>query len=228
MLGSRRRGWIVASAVALVCGGMAACSSGDGQAGGSLPTLDTSSTATASDGASPDATTGDTAAPAAGASVNPEDVTAESLSNPETEYYVTSIPEDLSPEQAEVLVAYIAYSRTTWEAYRDMNGTAEVEAVTTGETLKSYLESYNTFAAAGQHIEGQFSVSILSVEAATENSIPNVSSCTDQHRIRIIDSQGNDVTEDSQREKFKYTYYLDWGTQGWIVYDVDRLGPGQC
>lgn len=212
--------------MALACASVVACSSEDGQPGASLPQFDTSSTVAESDGASPD--TGGTSAPTADENVNPEGVTAESLSSPETEYYVTAIPEHLSLEQTEVLVAYINYSRATWEAYRSMDGMTEVEAVTTGEALDEYTESYTVFSDGNQHIEGGYSVTVNSVEVNPGGTVATIGACVDQTQVQVIDAQGTDVTDRELKKRVSSVITVDRVENGWIVSASEKLGAGQC
>ena len=62
----------------------------------------------------------------------PGEVTAESLSDPDSDHFVVSIPEDLDQAQKEVVLAYVAYDRATWRAYRAMDGDHSAAETTTG------------------------------------------------------------------------------------------------
>ena len=122
----------------LALGGVAGCSSGDAGAGASVPQY------SPDDGGGGGASAG--ASGAASGSAAPtaltwalQDVTPEGLSNPDTEYTVVSVPEGLDDAGKEVVAAYVASDRSTWEAYRVMDGDlSRVEASTTGDLLARY------------------------------------------------------------------------------------------
>ena len=64
----------------------------------------------------------------------PGEVTAESLSDPDSGYVVVSVPEGLDQTQGEVVVAYVAFDKAAWRAYRAMDGDhSAVEAAATGQ-----------------------------------------------------------------------------------------------
>ncbi|WP_139739034.1 hypothetical protein [Actinomyces wuliandei] len=242
----RRRGLAaVVAAVLLAAGGVAACSSGQDP---DIPALEEAASATA--GASQESTAQATStaapspdqteeegeetaeggedSPAPPSPPDPGEVTAQSLSDPATSYTVVSVPDDLNQAQAEVLLAFVAYDRATWEAYRDMDGLEEVEAATTGSALESYTESYNNHAEADQHFDGAFSTTVKSVELSADYLTAVVGACEDQREISILSSSGEDQTPDGFRHTFSTDLTLTYGAEGWKVSSWSESGVNLC
>ena len=170
-------GWCVV--VGLVVLGVSGCGVGGGVSGGSLvPVLGGVLLGRCLRGASGGAGGG-----AVGASVDASGVgagvTADSLSDPEAEYTVVSIPEGLDATQSEVLSAFVAYDRASWKAVRDMDGTGEVEATATGQELASFTKGYKDHESKGQHVEGSSRVEVSAVDLLPDGVTASVGVCND-------------------------------------------------
>ena len=127
-----RAGW-GALAVVVACGAVA-CSGGGGSASSVSVPPRASGEASASAGSSSSVPP---SAAASGAPTVPGEVTAESLSDPDSDYVVVSVPENLDQTQGEVVVAYVAFDKATWRAYRAMDGDhSAVEAAAGGDALQ--------------------------------------------------------------------------------------------
>ncbi|RJF40363.1 hypothetical protein D4740_11930 [Actinomyces sp. 2119] len=251
--GSARRGLAaVVAAVLLASGGVVACSSGQDP---DIPALEEAASASATPGASQEATaeSGAAAEDAATASAGSEDgtedadgtqapeqasaqasppdpseVTAQSLSDPATGYTVTSVPDDLDQAQAEVLLAFVAYDRATWEALRDMDGLEEVEATTTGSALESYTETYNRYDEAAQHYDGSFSMTVESVELISDYGVATVGSCGDYREVTRLSSSGEDQTPEGFQSTSSADFTLIYSVGGWKVSSWSDTGADWC
>ncbi|VEG29020.1 Uncharacterised protein [Actinomyces howellii] len=221
----RGLGRVLSAAVVVVVavGGVSACSSGDGEAGATASASETQGSGGASGGAS---ASGGATAEATGGGSAPASVSPESLSDPAIQYTVASIPEGLDQAKTEVLSAYIAYSQATWAAYREQEGLSEVESTATGEALASYTESYNGFVSAGQHLEGSYGVEVSSVDVAPDGMTATVASCVDQRMVTVIDSTGQDLTQETAKRTVSFVVTLVPGSKGWVVAETTETGSG--
>lgn len=171
-----------AAAVVLVLGGAAGCSSGDHPgAGASVPQYspDDDGGGGASAGASGAAS--GSAAPTA-LTWAPQDVTPEGLSNPDTEYTVVNIPEGLDDTGKEVVAAYVASDRSTWEIYRVMDGSlSSVEDSHTEDAFALFEETYEKYRDKGWHMEGKYLTAVLVVNInPTNENEATMKVCNDQ------------------------------------------------
>ena len=158
-------------AVVLACGAVA-CSGGGGSA--SSVSVPPRAPGEASAGSSSSAQPSSASSPAAsGAPTAPGEVTAESLSDPDSGYVVVSVPEGLDEIQREVVVAYVAFDKATWRAYRAMDGDhSAVETTTGGDAIKDFQDDYAAWAAQGLHASGVYRVTIqtVNVDKASSNT----------------------------------------------------------
>ena len=209
----------------LVLGGVAGCSSGDAGAGASVPQYspdDDGSGGGASAGASGAAS--GSAAPTA-LTWAPQDVTPEGLSNPDTEYTVVSIPEGLDDAGKEVVAAYVAYDRSTWEAYRAMDGDlSRVEASTTGAELEVYKSSYESYQTNGWHMEGQYSMTVQGVKISDAKGDEASLVVLNDHRgSRTVTDSGEDAGRDN-RHSYMTSVRLRKVSGVWMVDSSDGVG----
>ena len=222
-----RAGW-GALAVVLVCGAVA-CSGGGGPA--SSVSVPPRAPGEASASAGPSAQPSSASSPAAsGAPSAPGEVTAESLSDPDSDHFVVSIPENLDQTQREVVVAYVAYDRATWRAYRAMDGDhSAVEAVTGGDALQSYRDDYARWTSQGLHMSGVYRVTIQTVDvggASSDTAV--VFTCVDQHDVDLVKADGTSSGDDLQHN-YSYMAILGRSSSGsWMVVSDERVGVDQC
>ena len=230
--GRRRGRWWRArwGALALVvaCGAVA-CSGGGGSASSvSVPPY-TPGEASASSG--PSAAGPSASAAASGAPTVPGEVTAESLSDPDSDHFVASIPEDLDQTQREVVVAYVAYDRATWRAYRAMDGDhSAVEAAAGGDALQDYRNTYARLESRGLHVSGVYRMTIQTVEvggASSDTAV--VFTCVDQHDVDLVKADGTSSGKDIQHT-YVYMVTLDRSSGSWIVVSDENMDVGvdQC
>ena len=221
-----RAGW-GALAVVVACGAVA-CSGGDGSASSvSVPPR-----APGEASAGPSAQPSSASSPAAsGAPTVPGEVTAESLSDPDSDHFVVSIPEDLDQAQREVVVAYVAHDRATWRAYRAMDGDhSAVETTTGGDALAKFQDNYATWAAQGLHASGVYRVTIQTVEvggASSDTAV--VFTCVDQHDTDLVKADGTSSGRDLQHN-YSYMATLDRSSGSWMVVSDENMDVGvdQC
>ena len=126
----------------------------------------------------------------------PGKVTAESLSDPDSDHFVVSVPEGLDQTQREVVVAYVAHDRATWRAYRAMDGDhSAVETTTGSDALAKFQDNYAAWAAQGLHAGGVYRVTIQTVdvgEASSNTAV--VFTCVDQHDTDLVKADGTSST----------------------------------
>ena len=214
---------------AMVCGAVA-CSGGGGSA--SSVSVPPRAPGEATAGSSSSAQPSSASSPAAsGAPTVPGEVTAESLSDPDSDHFVVSIPEDLDQAQREVVVAYVAHDRATWRAYRAMDGDhSAVEAVTGGDALQSYRDDYARWTSQGLHISGVYRVTIQTVEvggASSDTAV--VFTCVDQHDTDLVKADGTSSGRDLQHN-YSYMATLDRSSGSWMVVSDENMDVGvdQC
>lgn len=223
-----RRWWRVgwgALAVVVACGAVA-CSGGGGSASSvSVPPY-TPDEATASASVGPSA---QPSAAASGAPTAPGEVTAESLSDPDSDHFVVSVPEGLDETQREVVVAYVAHDRATWRAYRAMDGDhSAVETTTGSDALAKFQDNYAAWTAQGLHVSGVYRVAIQTVdvgEASSNTAV--VFTCVDQHDVDLVKADGTSSGKDIQHN-YLYMATLDRSSGSWIVVSDERMGVDQC
>lgn len=218
-----------AVAVVLVLGGVAGCSSGDAGAGASVPQYspdDDGSGGGASAGASGAAS--GSAAPTA-LTWAPQDVTPEGLSNPDTEYTVVSIPDGLDDAGKEVVAAYVASDRSTWEIYRVMDGSlSSVEASHTEDAFALFEETYEKYRDKGWHMEGKYLTTVLVVNInPTNENEATMKVCNDQRQTRIVTNDGEDAGSDVAHT-YTASVSLTRVSGSWLVSSSFNIGVDQC
>ena len=170
----------------------------------------------------------DSAPADAGASAAATGLTAESLSDPQIKYTMVSIPENLDPTQSEVLAAFVAYDQASWKAVRDMNGTTQVEATTTGQKLTDFMTNYKDQEAKGQHVEGSASTEVSSVDLMPDDFTASVGTCTDMTKAKVVSASGEDQTSEDVPHRFPMTYTLVRSGSGWKVASSSHGDADQC
>ena len=213
----------------MVCGAVA-CSGGGGSA--SSVSVPPRAPGEATAGSSSSAQPSSASSPAAsGAPTVPGEVTAESLSDPDSDHFVVSVPEDLDQAQREVVVAYVAHDRATWRAYRAMDGDhSAVETTTSGDALAKFQNNYAAWAAQGLHASGVYRVTIQTVDVGGESSdTAVVFTCVDQHDTDLVKADGTSSGRDLQHN-YLYMATLDRSSGSWIVVSDENMDVGvdQC
>ena len=207
----------------VVACGAVACSGGGGPASSVSVPPHTPDAQTAS------LSTPSASAAASGAPSAPGEVTAESLSDPDSDYVVVSVPEGLDQAQREVVVAYVAFDRATWRAYRAMDGDhSAVETTTGSDALAKFQDNYAAWAAQGLHAGGVYRVTIQTVEvggASSDTAV--VFTCVDQHTTDSVKADGTSSGDDLQHN-YLYMATLDRSSGSWMVVSDERMGVDQC
>lgn len=211
--------WRPVVAVALVACGLGACSpASEPGSQQSLPqfTADSSSQATPAASASP--TTG-------GSSGASTVVTAEELSRPDIEFTVTSVPADLTPEEAEVVrdVAYV--EEVTWNAGREMSGLEEVEPLLVGQQMENYTNYYRAMEAAGERHSGSYSIDITSVTVESDIGTATADFCSDMTNISQLSADNQDGRPAERKKRVMVSNEMARTDSGWVVTDAEEVGP---
>ena len=224
-----RAGW-GALALVVACGAVA-CSGGGGSASSVSVPPRAPGEASASAGLSSSVQPSSASSPAAsGAPSAPGEVTAESLSDPDSDYVVVSVPEGLDQAQREVVVAYVAFDKATWRAYRAMDGDhSAVETAATGQALQSYRDDYAVWSAEGLHMSGTYRMTVQDValnDAAPDEAIMFI--CVDQHDLDAVKADGTSGGKDIQYY-YSHTVALSRSSGSWIVVAEESNGVvDQC
>ncbi|VEG29008.1 Uncharacterised protein [Actinomyces howellii] len=233
MAGARvaaRRGRCVAGVAAvLVAVSVVACSGSGGSGASANPSVSASASATASGSTSG---TAPVSASAAG-SVDPAQVTAESLSDEELGYTVTSVPEGMDAVQAEVVQAYVAYDQFTWRLWLTPAGTGTgmegAEQVMTDAKRQSIEDQYSELEQ-GQHLEGQVRTAILNVSVDDQPSSSHavVMICADRGDMKDYNGAGQDVTASDISGRSERVMYLLRTNSGWKVDSEQPVSQNEC
>ena len=226
---SGRRVVVGLTVLVMVASSVSGCSARRETSGGSsVPALEGASES-ASAGVETSGEAGEASAGASdGASAVATGLTADSLSDPGSEYAVVSIPEGLDAGQSEVLSAFVAYDRASWKAVRDMDGTGEVEATATGQELASFTKGYKDHEAKGQHVEGSSSVEVSAVDLLPDGVTASVGVCNDQTKGALVSATGEDQTPEDVRHRFPIAYTLVRQGSGWKVASSSQGEADQC
>ena len=210
---------------------LAACSSSSPKGGGTIPPLNTGGTSGSST-ASPAATSAASAgvSGAASASASAGAVTAESLSDPDLGYTVVSIPQGLDATQTKVLQDFIAYDKVTWRIWfgggKDTTG---IDKVATGLTLQRVINNASKMKEEGQHAQPPVRVSISDVVVYDSKNVAQVTMCVDQKQMKMIDSNGNDVTKPEHKIQVpSSTRMTNPDGMTWLATEGQRGQDGEC
>lgn len=206
---------------------LAGCSSSSPKGGGTIPPLNTAGASSGSTGpasASGGASAGASSAASAGA------VTAESLSDPDLGYTVVSIPEGLDATQTKVLQDFIAYDKVTWRIWfgggKDTTG---IDKVATGLTLQRVINNASKMEKEGQHAQSPVRVSISDVVVYDSKNVAQVTMCVDQKQMKMIDSNGNDVTKPEHKIQVpSSTKMTNPDGTTWLATEGQRGQDGEC
>ena len=230
MTGARiaARGRCVAGVAALLMAvSVVACSGSGGSGASASPSGGASASATAASSVS------GTAPASASGSVDPAQVTAESLSDADLGYTVTSVPEGMDAVQAEVVQAYVAYDQFTWRLWLTPAGTGTgmegAEQVMT-ETVRAHIEGQYTALEPGRYLEGPVRTSIEEVFVYDE-AVPataDVIVCDDRGDMRDYDGSGQDVTSPDIQGSFEYALSLERTADGWRVSGERNVSRNEC
>ena len=199
------------------------CSSSSPKGGGTIPPVNTAGAgggSSVSASASGGASAGASGAASAGA------VTAESLSDPTLGYTVVSIPKDLDATQTKVLQDFVAYDKATWRVWSTGEGLDEALNRSTGKTRNNIQNNYNNMTF---YDKPPISIGVSNVEVDTDGKTANVTMCYDSTKITVVDKSGNDITEESYRNRTKYLIGLSKDQSGiWLAESQTQLSVGEC
>ncbi|VEG28934.1 hypothetical protein [Actinomyces howellii] len=230
MAGARvaaRRGRCVAGVVAVLMVSVVACSGSGGSGASASPSGDGSASATAAGSAS-----GNASASAAG-SVDPAQVTAESLSDEELGFIVTSIPDGLDAQEAEALVAYAAFERFTWQLWFSPAEPVEkidgAEEHMTAESIPLLEQNYNA-QDPGEYTTGPVRIAVASVQVwdTYQPAEAEIVVCMDRTELRDFSASGEEVTSPDSRGRFEYRFSLTMLEGPWKVNSQELISENQC
>lgn len=206
----------------LVAGlGVVACAGSGGASGSSVS-------------ASPGVTASSSVSVTAEASASaPGEVTAESLSDEELGYIVTSIPEGLTSAQEEVLVAFAAFDRFTWSLWfspaQPGVPIAGAEEYITEDAVPTLQENYDV-QEPGEYQTGPVRVAVLSVDVQ-DTYMPataDVVICMDRTEIRRYNAAGEEITREGSQGRFEYRATLSTIEGTWKATSDELLSTNEC
>ncbi|WP_126382813.1 hypothetical protein [Actinomyces howellii] len=160
-------------------------------------------------------------------------MTAESLSDEELGYTVTSVPEGMDAVQAEVVQAYVAYDQFTWRLWLTPAGTGTgmegADEVMT-DTIREYIAGQYAGRQPGQYLEGPVRTSIENVVVYGE-VVPEAAEvivCSDRGDMKDYDGSGQDVTSPEIPGSTEVILSLQPEIDGWRVSSERELSRNEC
>ena len=236
MTGARiaARGRCVAGVAALLMAvSVVACSGSGGSGASASPSGGASPSATAAGSAAASASGTAAASASAAGSVDPAQVTAESLSDEELGYIVVSIPDGLDAQEAEALVAYAAFERFTWQLW--FSPAEPVETIDGAEehmTAESIplLEEYYAAQDVGDYHTGPVRVAVLSVQVwdTYQPAEAEILVCVDRTEHRTFTATGEEKTVPNSQGRFEYRFSFTTLEGPWKYSKEERVSTNEC
>ncbi len=219
------RTYVAPVLVCLLCSsGLAACSSSaDSTAQSTIPPYTTAPPTTP-----PADADADSPGPAEGSSTPESTASTESLSSPSDNYTVTSVPDGLTSEEEQALIAYASYDQSAWRAYRSLSqdDAASVGEYASGQALISFNTSFAERAAKQARVQGSGAVSFTSVEMTGESQAV-VTVCVDTTGASLVDATGAPAGDDIQH-RYASQSMLHRSGQKWMVVSDENIGVDNC
>ncbi|CAM2761945.1 IMS domain-containing protein [Actinomyces slackii] len=217
-----RRGMVTLCSL-VAASSLIACSGQEPSSQTSIPSLASPGTA-----ASTSAGTAPPPSAAPTVSVPPvEEITTESLSDWDNGYQVVSIPENMDAKQAEAFMYFMAFDKTVWLAFMNMENSEETQATMTGEELQLYQDVFAEFENQGWRASGFYSVSVASVSLTADDSA-EVLVCTDYTKMKVVNEQGDEVDARSYQHAYTRTYQMVKKNGTWLASKSEELGTDEC
>ena len=158
-------------------------------------------------------------------------VTAASLSDTQLGYTVTTIPAGLDVTQVKILQDFVAYDQMSWRLWvGGGQDTSEVPTVTTGSLQQQLTSDAADMKSKGQRAKTPVRVAVSEVAMSADGQSATVSYCVDMTQVTFVDSQGNDVTEPTNKAQIpaKNTM-LPSGDGRWLASEEEETGePNTC
>ena len=108
--------------------------------------------------------------------------------------------------------------------------TSKVPTVTTGNLQQQLLNDASTLQSKGQRAKTPVRVAVSEVAMSADGQSATVSYCVDMTQVTFVDSQGNDVTEPTNKAQIpaKNTM-LPSGDGRWLASEEEETGePNTC
>ncbi|PHP51285.1 hypothetical protein BW737_015375 [Actinomyces ruminis] len=151
-------------------------------------------------------------------------VTAESLST--ERHVITSIPEDLDEQQAEVLKAFVNYDQVTWNIWFTGTGIENAEPLTTDEEYQYISDNYE--AVKGETVEGVVRISVREVVAISPHQA-QILVCDDQSDLTSYDVSGEENTDpEALQGRYEVLITMVDEGAGWVTSKEDTLSTNEC
>ena len=158
-------------------------------------------------------------------------VTAASLSDTQLGYTVTTIPAGLDVTQVKILQDFVAYDQMSWRLWvGGGQDTSKVPTVSTGSLQQQLTSDAADMKSKGQRAKTPVRVAVSEVAMSADGQSATVSYCVDMTQVTFVDSQGNDVTEPTNKAQIpaKNTM-LPSGDGRWLASEEEETGqPNTC
>ena len=158
-------------------------------------------------------------------------VTADSLSDPQLGYTVTTIPAGLDVSQVKILQDFVAYDQMSWKLWvGGGQDTSKVPTVTTGNLQQQLLDDAANLKNKGQKAKTPVKVAISEVAMSADGQSATVSYCVDMTQVTYVDAQGKDVTEPTNKARIPAKNTMVPGSGGhWLASEEEETGePNTC
>ena len=153
-------------------------------------------------------------------------VTAASLSDTQLGYTVTTIPAGLDVTQVKILQDFVAYDQMSWRLWvGGGQDTSKVPTVSTGSLQQQLTSDAADMKSKGQRAKTPVRVAVSEVAMSADGQSATVSYCVDMTQVTFVDSQGNDVTEPTNKAQIpaKNTM-LPSGDGRWLASEEEETG----
>ena len=158
-------------------------------------------------------------------------VTADSLSDPQLGYTVTTIPAGLDVSQVKILQDFVAYDQMSWKLWvGGGQDTSKVPTVTTGNLQQQLISDADNLKNKGQKVKTPVKVAISEVAMSADGQSATVSYCVDLTQVTYVDAQGKDVTDPSNKARIPAKNTMVPGSGGhWLASEEEETGePNTC
>ena len=158
-------------------------------------------------------------------------VTADSLSDPQLGYTVTTIPAGLDVSQVKILQDFVAYDQMSWTLWvGGGQDVSKVTTVTTGNLQQQLINDASTLQNTGQKAKTPVKVAISEVAMSADGQSATVTYCVDMTQVTYVDAQGADVTDPSNKARIPAKNTMVPGSGGhWLASEEEETGePNTC
>ena len=158
-------------------------------------------------------------------------VTADSLSDPQLGYTVTTIPAGLDVSQVKILQDFVAYDQMSWTLWvGGGQDVSKVTTVTTGNLQQQLTNDAADMRSKGQKVRTPVRVAVSEIVMSADGQSATVTYCVDMTQVTYVDTQGKDVTEATNKARIPARNTMVPGSNGhWLASEEEETGePNTC